>query len=77
MQFQSKNINKARALFYAILKYSFKKYFEFGSVSPLCILQENNICACVDSIQSGINGKYVPIYGSPIKLSVWRYQNRY
>ena len=54
MQLQSKNLNKVRALLYTIWKYFFKEYFEFGSVSPLWIWREN-ICARVDSIQSGIN----------------------
>ena len=56
MQLQSKNINKVRALLYTILKYSLKQYLEFGYVSPFLIGQEN-ICARVDYIQSGINGK--------------------
>ena len=52
MQLQSKNINKVRVLLYDIFKYSFKNYFSFGSVSPFCIWQGNNICAWVafDSI---------------------------
>ena len=45
------------ALLYYILKYYFKKYFEFGSVSPFCIWRENNICSWVYSIQSVINGQ--------------------
>ena len=53
-------------LLYAILKYSFKQYFKFGSVSPFCIWQENSICDWVDSIQSGINGQYIPT-PSPIR----------
>ena len=40
MQFQLKNLNKVRALLYAILKYYFKQYLEFGSVSLFCIWQE-------------------------------------
>ena len=54
MQLQSKNLNKVRVLLYTIWKYSFKQYFEFGYVSPFWIGQEN-ICAQVDFIQSGIN----------------------
>ena len=49
-----------RALLYAIFKYFFKEYFEFGSVSSFWIGQENNICAWFDSIQLVINRKYIP-----------------
>ena len=58
MQLQSNNLNKVRALLYTILKYFFKEYLEFGSVSPFCIWGKN-ICTWVDSIQSGINGQYI------------------
>ena len=33
-------LNKVKLLLYDILKYSFKKYFKFGSVSPLFIWRE-------------------------------------
>ena len=62
MQLQSKNLNKVRALLYTILKYSFKQYFEFGSVSPFWIWCWNNICAWVNSIQLLINVQYIPTY---------------
>ena len=55
MQLQSKNLDKVRALIYTILKYYFKQYFEFGSVSQFWIWG-GNICALVDLIQLGING---------------------
>ena len=57
MQLQSNNLNKVRAVLYAILKYSFKQYFESGSVSSFCIRREDNICDWVDLIQLGINGQ--------------------
>ena len=59
MQLQSKNLNKVRALFYTTWKYSFKQYFEFGSVSPFWNGREN-ICARVDLIQLGINLQQIP-----------------
>ena len=62
MQVQSNNINKVRELLYAILKYSFNQYFEFGFVLPFCFWRENNMCAWVDSIQLGINGQYIPTH---------------
>ena len=54
-----KNRIKSRALLYTILKYSFKQYLDYGYVPPLCIWQEKNIYAWVDSIQWGINGQYI------------------
>ena len=61
MHLQSNNLNKVKALLYTIWKYLFKDYFEFGSVSPFWIWREN-ICARIDSIQSGINWQYIPTY---------------
>ena len=67
MKLKSKNLNKVRALLYTILKYFFKKYFGFGSVS-LFWIWEKNICAWVDSIKLGINGQYIPTFVSGDKI---------
>ena len=44
MQLKSNNLNKVREFLYTILKYSFKQYFEFGSVSPFWIWGKNYLC---------------------------------
>ena len=66
MQFQSKNLNKVRALLYTIWKYFFKEYSEFSSVSPFWIWREN-IYSRVDRFnRESIDSIFLQNVGNPI-----------
>ena len=77
MRLQSKNINKLGVITPCYIVILLQVVFRIWLCIPDMHWAGNNICAWVDSIQSGINLKYIPI-PSPLqsKLIIITYKKK-